>query len=292
MNDVVCGGIEHKLGLHGSPTCTMLYGSGGEGAVGWMIGEPNRGLQAMFLMMNRARVTVGLQGVGVAERAYQQAVDYARERRQGRPIGKKGDMVPIIEHPDIERHLMGMKAKIAATRAICYACAEAEDRSRAGTSEEKSLWQERVALLTPVAKAFSTDLALEVTQSAVQVHGGAGYIEETGVAQYYRDARVFAIYEGTNGIQGMDLVMRKLPLAQGGAITRFGAWLDGEYRPGRHLQRSGLRPDGGNTQGSAQRSDRSDQASPRAADRGQIQRRTGGCDALSGACRLPHRRHV
>jgi alkylation response protein AidB-like acyl-CoA dehydrogenase len=224
-NDVVCGGIEHKLGLHGSPTCTMLYGSKGEGAVGWMVGEPNRGLQAMFLMMNRARVTVGLQGVGVAERAYQHALDYARERKQGRPIGKKGDMVPIIEHPDIERHLIDMKAKIAAGRAVCYACAEAEDRSRAGTDEEKSVWSERVALLTPVAKAFSTDLALEVTQAAVQVHGGAGYIEETGVAQYYRDARVFAIYEGTNGIQAIDLVMRKLPLAQGGAITRFGQFL-------------------------------------------------------------------
>jgi len=226
LNDLVCGGIEHKLGLHGSPTCTMLYGPGGEGATGWMIGEPNRGLQAMFLMMNRARVTVGLQGVGVAERAYQHALDYARERKQGRPPGKKGEMVPIIEHPDIERHLIGMKAKIAAARAICYACAEAEDRQRGGTAEEKSLWEERVALLTPVAKAFSTDLALEVTQSAVQVHGGAGYIEETGVAQYYRDARVFTIYEGTNGIQAMDLVMRKLPLGQGGAITRFGAWLN------------------------------------------------------------------
>jgi acyl-CoA dehydrogenase len=225
-NDLACGGIEHKLGLHGSPTCTMLYGPKGEGAVGWMVGEPNRGLEAMFLMMNRARVSVGLQGVGVAERAYQHALDYARERKQGRPIGKKGgDMVPIVEHPDIERHLIGMKARIAVSRAICYACAGAEDRSRAGTGEERAVWSERVALLTPVAKAFSTDLALEVTQSAVQVHGGAGYIEETGVAQYYRDARVFAIYEGTNGIQAIDLVMRKLPLAQGGAVTRFGQYL-------------------------------------------------------------------
>jgi alkylation response protein AidB-like acyl-CoA dehydrogenase len=217
-NDVRAHSIEHKLGIHASPTCTMVYGDQG-GAVGYLVGEENRGLACMFTMMNLARLAVGLQGVGIAERATQQALQYARERKQGRAAGISGS-APIIAHPDVKRMLMTMRALTRAARAICYATAAAIDLSR-GDGEAAKAANERAALLTPVAKAFSTDIGVEVASLGVQVHGGMGFIEETGAAQHYRDARIAAIYEGTNGIQALDLVTRKLPLAGGAAVRRY-----------------------------------------------------------------------
>jgi alkylation response protein AidB-like acyl-CoA dehydrogenase len=218
-NDVVCAGIEHKLGLHGSPTCTMIFGDKGSGAVGWLVGEEHRGLAAMFTMMNLARLTVGIQGIGVAARAFDQALAYAHERRQGRaPGAAKGEMSPIVRHPDVQRDLLRMKALTAAARAIAYSCAFAIDLSHRGPAAERARWADRASLLTPIAKAFSTDIGIEVASLGIQVHGGTGYIEETGAAQYLRDARIFAIYEGTNGIQAIDLVTRKLRLADGAAV--------------------------------------------------------------------------
>jgi 3-(methylsulfanyl)propanoyl-CoA dehydrogenase len=220
-NDVKCAGLERKLGLHASPTCTMIYGDNG-GATGWLVGQENRGLAAMFTMMNIARLTVGIQGVGVAARAYGRAVEYARVRRQGRPPGTTaGESCPIVEHPDVQRNLLNMKALTAGSRAIAYSCALAIDMSRRGPADERGAWADRASLLTPVAKAFSTDAAIAVASLGIQVHGGAGYIEETGAAQHLRDTRIFAIYEGTNGIQAIDLVTRKLPLADGEAIKRL-----------------------------------------------------------------------
>ena len=221
-NDLICAGIEHKLGLHGSPTCTMVYGDSGKGAKGFLVGEEHRGLAAMFTMMNIARLTVGIQGIGVAARAYDRALAYARERRQGRAPGTARDaMSPIVEHPDVQRDLLRMKALTAASRAIAYSCAHAIDMSRRGPAAERGAWGERASLLTPIAKAFSTDAGVEVASLGIQVHGGTGYIEETGAAQHLRDARIFAIYEGTNGIQAIDLVMRKLRLSEGEAIERL-----------------------------------------------------------------------
>ena len=218
-NDLACAGLEHKLGLHASPTCTMVYGERGEGATGWLVGEENRGLAAMFTMMNIARLTVGIQGVGVAERAYQEALAYAGTRRQGRAPGSSAPgMSPIIEHPDVQAMLLRMKALTAAARAICYACAEAIDTSRHGPAASRASAADRAAVLTPIAKAFSTDAAIETASLGIQVHGGMGYIEETGAAQYLRDARILSIYEGTNGIQAIDLVARKLKLAHGAAV--------------------------------------------------------------------------
>ncbi len=217
-NDVKCTGLEHKLGIHASATCTMAYGEDG-GAEGYLIGEENRGLACMFTMMNKARLLVGVQGVGVAERAYQQAVAYARERKQGSRPGSR-DTAAIIEHPDIRRQLLTMKALSAAARAICLANAVAIDLSeRARDEETRAANAGLVALLTPVAKAFSTDIGVEVASLGIQVHGGVGYIEETGAAQHLRDARIAPIYEGTNGIQAIDPVARKLT-AQGGDIVR------------------------------------------------------------------------
>jgi alkylation response protein AidB-like acyl-CoA dehydrogenase len=222
-NDVVCAGVEHKLGIHASPTCVMKYGEKGEGAVGYLVGEENRGLNVMFIMMNAARLAVGVQGVAVAERATQRAVAYARERRQGRSAASKGtEMAPIIEHADIRRSLMTMKALTQAARAICLVTARETDVSRrAKDPGERAAAAQRVALLTPVAKAFSTDIGCEVASIGVQVHGGMGFIEETGAAQHYRDARILPIYEGTNGIQAMDLVGRKLPLEGGKVVTAY-----------------------------------------------------------------------
>jgi acyl-CoA dehydrogenase len=218
-NDLRCAGIEHKLGIHGSPTCTMAFGDH-DGAIGWLLGEENRGLACMFTMMNNARLAVGLQGVAIAERAYQQALSYAKERRQGRAPGHAGDgMSPIVEHPDVQRNLLTMKALTAASRAICYMTAAAIDRAHLEQDEiARRRANERASLLTPVAKAFSTDIGVEVASLGVQVHGGMGYIEETGAAQHLRDARIAPIYEGTNGIQAIDLVMRKLPLSGGDTV--------------------------------------------------------------------------
>ncbi|MCZ7660806.1 MAG: acyl-CoA dehydrogenase [Xanthobacteraceae bacterium] len=223
-NDVRCHSIEHKLGIHGSPTCTMVFGDKG-GAVGWLIGEENRGLACMFTMMNNARLAVGLQGVAIAERATQQALAYARERKQGRATGAK-EASPIIAHPDVRRMLLTMRALTRAARAICYATGLAIDRAhRAADAETRKAAHERASLLTPIAKAFATDIGIEVASLGVQVHGGMGFIEETGAAQHYRDARIAAIYEGTNGIQAIDLVTRKLPMAD--AVKAYLAELRG-----------------------------------------------------------------
>ncbi|BAU93073.1 acyl-CoA dehydrogenase [Methylorubrum populi] len=213
-NDLRCSGLEHKLGIHASPTCSMAFGDGG-GATGWLIGEENRGLACMFTMMNSARLNVGLQGVGVAEAAYQKALDYARERRQGRAPGASEPVSAIVAHADVQRMLLTMKAYTAAARGICYLTAQALDASH---GPEGKAAHERASLLTPVAKAFATDIANEVTSLGVQVHGGMGFVEETGAAQLMRDARILGIYEGTNGIQAIDLVTRKLPLAGGATV--------------------------------------------------------------------------
>jgi len=221
-NDLRCVSIEHKLGIHASPTCVMSYGDDG-GAIGYMIGEENRGMRCMFTMMNAARLGVGIQGVAIAERAYQQAVAYANERRQGRAIGASGPgSSAIVEHADVRRMLLTMKAQLDAVRAICYATAEAIDRSLHHPDEAKRRSAgQRVELLTPIAKAWSTDVGCEVASIGVQVHGGMGFIEETGAAQHMRDARIAPIYEGTNGIQAMDLVSRKLPMAGGEVVAEM-----------------------------------------------------------------------
>ncbi len=222
LNDLRCSAIEHKIGIHGSPTCTMIYGDNG-GATGWLIGEENRGLACMFTMMNNARLAVGIQGVAAAERSTQQAIAFASERKQGRPPGWDGTdaMAPIAAHADVKRMLMAMTSMTAASRAICYLTAAATDLShRAQDEGARQQAHERASLLTPVAKAFSTDLGNEATSIGVQVHGGMGFIEETGAAQHMRDVRIAAIYEGTNGIQAIDLVMRKLPMRDGDALER------------------------------------------------------------------------
>jgi acyl-CoA dehydrogenase len=218
-NDVRCSGIEHKLGIHASPTCTMVFGDHG-GAVGWLIGEENKGLACMFTMMNNARLGVALQGVAIADRAYQQALKYAQDRRQGKAPGSTATgMSPIIEHPDVKRMLVDMHSKTAAARMICYVTAAALDRYHRETDPaKKKAAHEEASLLTPVAKAFATDMGIEIASTGVQIHGGMGFVEETGAAQHYRDARILAIYEGTNGIQSIDLVMRKLPLAGGETV--------------------------------------------------------------------------
>ncbi|MCK6103045.1 MULTISPECIES: acyl-CoA dehydrogenase [unclassified Brevundimonas] len=205
-------GVEHKLGIHASPTCVMSY----EGATAELVGQPNQGLAHMFVMMNAARLAVGVEGVGVAERAYQHALAYALERRQGRSVWTGEANAPIFDHPDVRRMLGVMKAKISAARAICLSTGVAADLARhAATEEERRRWKGREDLFTPIAKAWSTDVGCDVASMGVQVHGGMGFIEETGAAQYYRDARIAPIYEGTNGIQAMDLVGRKLSMDGG-----------------------------------------------------------------------------
>jgi alkylation response protein AidB-like acyl-CoA dehydrogenase len=221
-NDIHASGVEHKLGMHASPTCTMTMGDAG-GAIGYLIGEENKGMACMFTMMNQARLGVGLEGVGIADRATQQALAYAQERKQGRAVGKKGDgLDPIIVHPDVKRMLMQMMSMTAAARSICYATAVALDVSvRAKDAKVRSDAAARGALLTPIAKAFSTDIGNEVAYLGVQVHGGMGFIEETGAAQHYRDARITSIYEGTNGIQSIDLVTRKLAANGGESVWKL-----------------------------------------------------------------------
>jgi len=225
-NDLFAASVEHKMGIHGSPTCTVIYGDGRfgsePGAVGWLVGEENRGLACMFTMMNNARLMVGVQGVGQAELALQQATAFAAERRQGRAPGWTGNGAsPIGAHPDVRRMLLAMQGLTAASRAICLACAVAGDLAERG-AEVGGLgpaeWRARMELLTPVAKAFATDAGTDVASLGIQVHGGAGYIEETGAAQTLRDARIATIYEGTNGIQAIDLVTRKLPLSDGAPL--------------------------------------------------------------------------
>jgi alkylation response protein AidB-like acyl-CoA dehydrogenase len=218
-NDVRTVSIEHKLGQHASPTCVLAFGDKG-GAVGYRVGAENGGIAAMFTMMNNARIGVGVQGLGLMERAWQQARDYAKTRVQGRDIAApKGQPVAIIVHPDVRRMLLWMRAHTEAARALAYSCAYAVDVARRSDDDQrKQAAALRVDLLTPIVKAWITDLSNEVTSVAVQVCGGMGYIEETGVAQHMRDARVLAIYEGTNGIQANDLVFRKITRDNGAAF--------------------------------------------------------------------------
>ncbi|MCM2451023.1 acyl-CoA dehydrogenase [Agrobacterium vitis] len=225
-NDLHCHSLEHKLGIHGSPTCTMIYGDGKfgsePGAIGYLIGEENKGLACMFTMMNNARLAVGMQGVAIAEAATQLATAYARERTQGKAPGWTGaGMSPIIEHPDVARTLLTMKALTQGARAICYSCAHAIDMSHHSDGDEARHWQARAAFLTPIAKSFATDIGVDVASMGIQVHGGMGFIEETGAARLLRDARIAPIYEGTNGIQAIDLVVRKLPLGEGTHVRGF-----------------------------------------------------------------------
>ena len=200
-------GVEHKLGIHASPTCVMAF----EGATAELVGQPNQGLAHMFIMMNAARLAVGVQGVGIAERAYQHALAYARDRRQGRSAWTGEANAPIVDHPDVRRMLAVMKARIAAARGICLSTGVAADLAKyAATEEDRRRWKGREDLFTPIAKAWSTDVGCDIASQGIQIHGGMGFIEETGAAQHYRDARIAPIYEGTNGIQAMDLVGRKL----------------------------------------------------------------------------------
>ena len=219
-NDVACIGLEEKLGIHASPTCVMAFGEN-DGAIGWLVGAENRGMACMFTMMNNARLHVGLQGVGVAERATQHALAYAVERKQGRAPGASKDdneAVAIINHPDVRRMLMSMRTLTEAARGICYENAVMADLAH---TRGDAAAQAKYDLLTPISKAFSTDIANEVAALGVQVHGGMGFIEETGAAQHVRDARILTIYEGTNGIQAMDLVGRKLPLGNGEVVRAY-----------------------------------------------------------------------
>jgi 3-(methylthio)propanoyl-CoA dehydrogenase len=223
-NAVECVSIEQKMGINASPTCVMAY----DGAVGYLIGEPNQGMRYMFKMMNNARLSVGVSGLALSERAYQQAVAYAHERRQGRaPGAPAGESSPIVDHPDVRRMLLTMRCQIEALRCLAYLNAESIDLAARHPDEAvRTARQELADLLTPITKAWGTDLGNELTSLAVQVHGGMGYIEETGVAQHYRDIRIAAIYEGTNGIQAMDLVGRKLPMRSGGVMADFLAGID------------------------------------------------------------------
>jgi len=216
-NDVLCTGIEHKLGIHASPTCTMQFGDKG-GAVGYLVGVENEGLKNMFTMMNNARLSVGLQGVAIAEAAYQKALAYAKDRVQGASVSKKDYVrVTISEHADVKRMLLSMTSQIEAGRALAYEAALALDLARAGDRSA----QARVDLLTPLVKAWCTDMACDVASIGVQIHGGMGFIEETGAAQFYRDARILPIYEGTNGIQAADLVFRKILRDNGDALKAY-----------------------------------------------------------------------
>ena len=219
-NGAQCVSIEHKLGIHGSPTCVMAY----EDAIGWLVGGEHDGMRNMFTMMNNARLSVGLQGLSISERAYQQALQYAQDRQQGRAVGAPaGTSSPIIEHPDVRRMLMTQRAWIDAMRCLVYTNAAALDRADAarfaGDADDARSWQELADLLIPLTKGVCTDVGNEMTSLAVQIHGGMGYVEETGAAQHYRDVRIAAIYEGTNGIQAADLVGRKLGMRGGAVVT-------------------------------------------------------------------------
>jgi alkylation response protein AidB-like acyl-CoA dehydrogenase len=220
-NDLRCAGLEHKMGIHASPTAVMAYGDNG-GAIGYLVGEENRGIEYMFTMMNNARLGVGLQGVSIAERAYQQALEYAKGRIQSRALtGKDPNPVSIIKHPDVRRMLLTMKSQIEAARALVYYTAAALDNAH--RNDDADARRKAAALndlLTPITKAWCTDLGVELTSLGVQIHGGMGFIEETGAAQHYRDARIAPIYEGTNGIQANDLVFRKV-LRDGGATAQL-----------------------------------------------------------------------
>jgi 3-(methylthio)propanoyl-CoA dehydrogenase len=227
-NDLRCTSIEHKLGIHASPTASMSFGES-DGAIGYLVGEPHQGLACMFTMMNHARLNVGLEGVGISERAYQHARAYALERIQSKP-SLPGSRT-IADHPDVRRMLMDMKAKVEAMRALAYFCAGQMDRA-AGHPDEAERTQAKalVELLTPIVKGWCTDHALHVASDGVQVHGGMGYVEETGAAQYLRDARITTIYEGTTGIQANDLIGRKLARDGGRTMKVLIRRIDGDAR--------------------------------------------------------------
>ncbi|MEP3350493.1 MAG: acyl-CoA dehydrogenase [Marinomonas sp.] len=227
-NDVQVVSVEHKMGIHASPTCVMSFGEK-EGAVGYLVGQENEGIKAMFTMMNNARQGVGLQGLAIAERAYQQALSYAKERKQGMKADKSGKAA-IIEHPDVLRMLMTMKSQIDAMRSLIYVAAVENDLSHFATGEQKQDSIERTALYTPIVKGWITEQAQEITSLAIQVHGGMGFIEETGVAQHARDARILPIYEGTNGIQAIDLIGRKLYSDKGKAMASLLEEIEAELK--------------------------------------------------------------
>ena len=221
FNDVVCTGIEHKTGLHGSPTCSMSYGDN-DNCFGELVGPENKGLMAMFILMNEARLSVGVQGVALSQIAYQQATEYALERPQGRHYATGERRVPIAQHPDVARMLMTMKSFATGQRALGYLIAALFDKSEHSTDEaEKAAAESRIALLTPIFKAFATEQANTMTGTGIQVFGGMGFVEETGVAQYMRDARITTIYEGTTGVQGSDLLFRKIRMDKGAALTQL-----------------------------------------------------------------------
>ena len=223
-NDLRVVSSEHKIGIHASPTCVMSYGDE-SGAVGWMVGEENTGMGAMFTMMNNARLSVGLQGLSLTDRSYQQARQYSLDRKQGKAIGAQleaGDSSPIADHADVRRMLMTMRANAEAMRCVMYANAAAIDFANSSDDEtEREYWDAITALLTPISKGWGTDVGVEMTSLGVQTHGGMGYVEETGAAQHWRDVRIAPIYEGTNGIQAADLVFRKLPLGGGQVLEKF-----------------------------------------------------------------------
>jgi butyryl-CoA dehydrogenase len=225
-NDVYCASIEHKLGIHGSPTCVLLFGDGkgevGPGAIGQLVGEENRGLEYMFIMMNAARFQVGMQGIAVCDRAYQLAASYAKERVQSRaPEGSPGP-VPIIRHPDVRRLLMSMRAQTEAARAVAYVAAGYHDVAHHDPdAEARAAAKASYDYLVPIVKGWSTEMSIDVTSAGIQVHGGMGFVEETGAAQYYRDARILTIYEGTTAIQANDLVGRKTGRDGGATARRF-----------------------------------------------------------------------
>jgi alkylation response protein AidB-like acyl-CoA dehydrogenase len=242
-NDLHVVSLEHKLGIHASPTCVMAYGDN-EGAIGYRVGEPHRGLEYMCIMMNNARLAVGIQGLAIAERAYQHAVAYARQRVQGAPVdGSKG--APILHHPDVRRNLLTMRALTEGMRALVLYCAGALDRAKRHPDKaERARNQALTDLLIPIVKAWCTDQGVRVASIGVQVHGGVGFIEETGAAQYYRDARIAPIYEGTNGIQAMDLIGRKLLRDEGKAMRALLAEMTasvGELKEARAAIESGIK---------------------------------------------------
>jgi 3-(methylthio)propanoyl-CoA dehydrogenase len=225
-NDLVCASIEHKMGIHGSATAVMSFGEG-EGAIGWLVGEPNQGLACMFTMMNHARLNVGLEGVAISERAYQQARGFALDRVQGKTLGRSADpsaaaSASIIGHPDVRRMLMDMKARVEAMRALAYYTAGQMDRAHGHADPvQRKAAQTLVDLLIPIVKGWCTENALLITSNGVQIHGGMGFIEETGASQHLRDARITTIYEGTTGIQANDLIGRKLARDGGAAMKRL-----------------------------------------------------------------------
>nr|WP_321511466.1 acyl-CoA dehydrogenase [uncultured Hyphomonas sp.] len=228
-NSLKCIGLEKKIGIHASPTCVMEY----DGATGWLIGEANKGLACMFTMMNSARLNVGLEGVAVGEAAYQTAFEYAQERKQGKVQGVDGP-APILHHADVRRTLTTMRARVAAARAICYACGVAADLADAATDEQaRHAAKLREDLLTPIAKAWSTDMGVDVASLGLQIHGGMGFMNETLAAQLYRDARIAPIYEGTNGIQAIDLVGRKLSGTNGESMRLILGDIDATIREAR-----------------------------------------------------------